>query len=139
VFGYSIFYTKRSFFNSWKSFFQGIHFNRENTKNSQGLEKNFFLMYRLLQWEQNKISTGLGGAHKKHQQCKPANSIWTPILRIPDPPMIIIPRFSFLDLVCDVISSYSVLEEYVEPCLPVKYPRTPGYRPEPEENKYNAW
>ena len=21
----------------------------------------------------------------------------------------------------------------------VKYPRTPGYRPEGEENKYNAW
>ncbi|XP_064595450.1 amidase-like [Liolophura sinensis] len=27
----------------------------------------------------------------------------------------------------------------VEPALPVKYPRTPGYRPGPEENTLNAW
>ena len=25
------------------------------------------------------------------------------------------------------------------PTLPVKYPRTPGYKPPAEENIYNAW
>ena len=27
----------------------------------------------------------------------------------------------------------------MEPKLPVKYPRAPGYRPSPEENPHNAW
>lgn len=34
---------------------------------------------------------------------------------------------------------YSRVADLVSPTLPVKYPRTPGYRPKPEENKYNAW
>lgn len=34
---------------------------------------------------------------------------------------------------------YGRLMQLVSPTLPVKYPRTPGYKPPPEENKYNAW
>jgi len=34
---------------------------------------------------------------------------------------------------------YSRVDELVEPTLPVKYPRTPGFRPQPEDNPYNAW
>ena len=34
---------------------------------------------------------------------------------------------------------FNRLEDLAEPALPVKYPRTPGYRPPPEENPYNAW
>ena len=37
------------------------------------------------------------------------------------------------------IESYIRLDELTEPTLPVKYPRTPGYRPQPHENPYNAW
>jgi amidase len=37
------------------------------------------------------------------------------------------------------VSSWNRLQDIQEPCLPVKYPRTPGYRPSPEENPYNAW
>ena len=35
--------------------------------------------------------------------------------------------------------TYERVSELVGPTLPVKYPRTPGYRPSPEENVYNAW
>ncbi|XP_070558617.1 amidase-like [Ptychodera flava] len=35
--------------------------------------------------------------------------------------------------------SFDVVDSLPEPLLPVKYPRTPGYRPRPEENKLNAW
>src|SRR5207253_1262792 len=31
------------------------------------------------------------------------------------------------------------IEAMADPMPPVKYPRTPGYRPEGPENKYNAW
>ncbi|CAH1781251.1 unnamed protein product [Owenia fusiformis] len=34
---------------------------------------------------------------------------------------------------------YQMLEELVEPTLEVKFPRTPGQKPKPEENPYNAW
>jgi amidase len=37
------------------------------------------------------------------------------------------------------LESYTRLDQLVEPTLPVKYPRTSGYRPEMEENQYNAW
>src|SRR5262249_29734589 len=37
------------------------------------------------------------------------------------------------------IQSYARLDEMVEPTLPVKYPRTPGYRPSEAENPLNAW
>lgn len=35
--------------------------------------------------------------------------------------------------------TYQRLYELPDPKLPVKYPRTPGYRPSPEDNPYNAW
>jgi len=34
---------------------------------------------------------------------------------------------------------YGTLNKLVAPTLPVKYPRTPGYKPEPSDNKLNAW
>ena len=37
------------------------------------------------------------------------------------------------------VSSWNRLNDMQEPCLPVKYLRTPGYRPAPEDNPYNAW
>ena len=45
----------------------------------------------------------------------------------------------YLDLIGDSLVGMARLDEIPEPTLPVKYPRTPGYRPPPEENKYNAW
>jgi amidase len=46
---------------------------------------------------------------------------------------------SFRGLTDGVIASYRRLDELVEPKLPVKYPRSTGYRPEPAQNRYNAW
>ncbi len=47
---------------------------------------------------------------------------------------------SFQELMGPWLHAYHVVEQMVEPALlPVKYPRTPGYRPEPAENPYNAW
>jgi amidase len=46
---------------------------------------------------------------------------------------------SFRGLMAGSIDSYNRLDELAEPKLPVKYPRAPGYRPAPEENRYNAW
>ena len=46
---------------------------------------------------------------------------------------------SFRGLMAGSIASYARLDELVEPKLPVKYPRVPGYRPPAEENPYNAW
>ena len=37
------------------------------------------------------------------------------------------------------LKAYEKLSMYPEPTLPVKYPRTPGYRPSQQENKHNAW
>lgn len=37
------------------------------------------------------------------------------------------------------IASYDVVEALPDEKPPVNYPRTPGYQPLPEENKYNAW
>ena len=37
------------------------------------------------------------------------------------------------------LASLRKLEQMAEPTLPVKYPRTPGYRPKREENQLNAW
>ena len=39
----------------------------------------------------------------------------------------------------DLSAAFDRLDEYPEPKLPVKYPRTPGYRPGPAEDPYNAW
>ena len=46
---------------------------------------------------------------------------------------------SFRGLMVGSIASYNRLDQLPEPKLPVKYPRTPGYRPGPEENPFNAW
>lgn len=46
---------------------------------------------------------------------------------------------SYLGLMEGTIASYHRLDELAEPELPVKYPRTGGYRPEPEDNPLNAW
>jgi amidase len=46
---------------------------------------------------------------------------------------------SFQKIMAATLASYARLDELPEPKLPVKYPRTPGYRPSPEENPYNAW
>lgn len=41
---------------------------------------------------------------------------------------------SFAGLMEASIASYRRLDRLAEPSLPVKYPRTGGYRPGPEEN-----
>jgi amidase len=47
---------------------------------------------------------------------------------------------SFRGLIVPLLSSYTEVERMVEPApLAPKYPRTPGYRPAPEENPWNAW
>lgn len=46
---------------------------------------------------------------------------------------------AYQNLIEGTLGSYERLSELSEPTLPVKYPRTPGYRPYGEENKYNAW
>ena len=46
---------------------------------------------------------------------------------------------SFRGLMGGVLESYARLDQLSEPSLPVKYPRTSGYRPEPEENPLGAW
>src|SRR5206468_4168535 len=46
---------------------------------------------------------------------------------------------SFRGLMAGSMASYARLDELAEPKLPVRYPRTPGYRPGPEENRLNAW
>ncbi|XP_072025731.1 amidase-like [Amphiura filiformis] len=42
-------------------------------------------------------------------------------------------------LITDALKGFNRLDHLVEPTLPVKYPRTPGYRPTAEENPYHAW
>ena len=37
------------------------------------------------------------------------------------------------------LASYRRLDELPEPKLPVRVPRTPGHRPNVDENPYNAW
>ena len=46
---------------------------------------------------------------------------------------------SFRDLMVPILASYARLDQLVEPSLPVKYPRSAGYRPGPEENPLGAW
>ncbi|WP_017728720.1 amidase [Halalkalibacterium ligniniphilum] len=47
--------------------------------------------------------------------------------------------FSYQELMNGTLESYNRLNQLVEPRLAVDYPRTSGYRPDAEENKYNAW
>ena len=46
---------------------------------------------------------------------------------------------SYRELIAEGIESYTRIDALPEPALPVAYPRTPGHRPPPEENPYNAW
>jgi amidase len=41
--------------------------------------------------------------------------------------------------IATTLASFDRLDELIEPKLPVKYPRTTGYRPGPDENPYGAW
>src|SRR5437016_5958118 len=45
----------------------------------------------------------------------------------------------FLETMSGSVAAYHAIEAMADPMPPVKYPRTPGYRPEGAENKYNAW
>jgi amidase len=46
---------------------------------------------------------------------------------------------SFRELMRGPLASCDRLDELIEPKLPVRYPRAPGYRPPAAENPYNAW
>jgi len=46
---------------------------------------------------------------------------------------------SFLGLMQGAMASYRRLDQLVEPAPEVRYPRSGGHRPEPEENPLNAW
>src|ERR1700686_564510 len=46
---------------------------------------------------------------------------------------------SFRVLFTTYVDAYNALGAMPDEVPRVKYPRTPGYRPAPEENKYNAW
>ena len=45
----------------------------------------------------------------------------------------------FLETMGGTLGAYHAIEAMADPMPPVKYPRTPGYRPERAANKYNAW
>jgi amidase len=46
---------------------------------------------------------------------------------------------AYQGLMAGTLESYRRIETYPERKLEVSYPRTPGYRPGPEENPYNGW
>ncbi len=46
---------------------------------------------------------------------------------------------SFLALLQPSIEAYNIVDRLPDNLPRVEYPRTPGYRPAPEENKHNAW
>jgi len=46
---------------------------------------------------------------------------------------------SFIELMRPTIGAYNVIDAMPNHLPPVKYPRTPGYRPVADENKRNAW
>jgi amidase len=45
----------------------------------------------------------------------------------------------FLAQMGGTVAAYNLLEAMPEDLPPVRYPRTPGYQPRGEENRYNAW
>jgi amidase len=45
----------------------------------------------------------------------------------------------FLTTMAGSVAAYHAVEAMADPMPVVKYPRTPGYRPEGADNKYNAW
>src|SRR5262245_23975402 len=46
---------------------------------------------------------------------------------------------SFIDLMRPSVGAYNLIDAMPDNLPAVKYPRTPGTRPSPEENKHNAW
>jgi amidase len=46
---------------------------------------------------------------------------------------------SYVELLRGNVAAYNVVDAMPDNLPQVKYPRTPGYRPGPEENPYNAW
>jgi amidase len=46
---------------------------------------------------------------------------------------------SFRGLLSPYVGAYNLVAAMPDKVPRVKYPRTPGYRPGPRENKYNAW
>jgi amidase len=46
---------------------------------------------------------------------------------------------SFIALMGPNVDAYNVVDQLPDNLPQVKYPRTPGYRPSPEENMHNAW
>lgn len=46
---------------------------------------------------------------------------------------------SFRGLMQGLLDGYDVVDGMVEPMPPVSYPRSPGIRPQPEDNPYGAW
>ena len=42
-------------------------------------------------------------------------------------------------MIGEMVQGFTALADVPDYKLPDKYPRTPGYRPHREENKYNAW
>jgi amidase len=46
---------------------------------------------------------------------------------------------SFRALMQPSIDGYNVVDQLPDNLPPVRYPRTPGYRPQPEDNAHNAW
>src|SRR5262249_27009525 len=46
---------------------------------------------------------------------------------------------SFRGLMGNALASYARLDELTEPTLPVTYPRSPGFRPQPADNPLGAW
>ncbi|HVL59726.1 MAG TPA: amidase, partial [Burkholderiaceae bacterium] len=45
----------------------------------------------------------------------------------------------FLAFAQNFVPDFRVVERLADEALPVKYPRTPGYRPEPKDNRHGAW
>src|SRR2546425_504171 len=46
---------------------------------------------------------------------------------------------SFRQLFAGYVAAYNTVDAMPDEVPAVKYPRTPGYRPGPEENRHNAW
>ena len=42
-------------------------------------------------------------------------------------------------LMAGSIAAYNVIDAMPDEVPPVRYPRTPGYRPDPQHNRHNAW
>src|SRR5437867_7706151 len=46
---------------------------------------------------------------------------------------------SFRQLFTGYVEAYNAVDAMPDEVPAVRYPRTPGYRPGPEENRHNAW